>query len=121
MSGGFDPNVQKSAVFSAPFRRQFFEPTESPFSRPFTPKFLIPPPISTSPPEPTVGPNGEKYFRLSDVKRQLEADLQATEEEVHQQFVDQLAFYLTENWKRKETSQLESDPADDDDLPSFYH
>jgi hypothetical protein len=119
MSDHFDPNVSKVTVFSAAFRRKFFEPSEPPFGRPFAPKLLIPSPpnIPRDSPEPFVSSDGREYFRLSDVKALLEADLQSVEAEVHANFLKELSDYIEQHRQNeKRGNPLE----EEEDLPSLY-
>jgi hypothetical protein len=117
MTGQFDPNISKTPVFSAPFRRKFFEPADPPFNRSFAPRLLIAPPaeVPSGPPDPVVAPEGQEYYRLSDVKAMIDADLRAQDEQIHDGFVKQLTDFLAERWESS------APPCDaDTDLPSYY-
>jgi hypothetical protein len=122
MDRAFDPNVTKTVVFSAPFRRKFFEPAEPPFTRSFAPRLLIPPPtglFQTNPSLiPIIGPSGKKSFRVSEVRAHLQASLMRCDEKIHGDFVKQLSDYLSERWRERDGAP----PADADaDLPSVYN
>ena len=98
----FDPNVQKTPIIPAPFRREMFEPIELPLNKPIVASYLIPKPETeyTEPIEPVIGSDGQEYFRISDVKRELEHEVKKLEEEVHEEFMKKLTDYLAECWER---------------------
>jgi hypothetical protein len=114
----FDPEVCKATVFSTPFRRKLFEPVEPPFGRSFAPRLLMAThtPASRGPPLPITGTDGEERLRVSDVKAQLEEELDAMEAEVHREFLAQLTEYPSQ--RRRE--QAGAPPDDDTELPAFY-
>jgi hypothetical protein len=118
MRGGFDPQVCKATVFSTPFRRKLFEPVEPPFGRSFAPRLLMASPNlpARGPPLPITGADGEERVRVSDVKAQLEEELQAIEAEVHGEFLAQLTEYLSQHRREQEGAP----PDDDTELPAFY-
>jgi hypothetical protein len=125
MTFNFDPAIQKSPVISAPFRRKLFEPVDSPlaYRAGFACPIARPTPSQERPVEPIIGPNGNEYFRISDVKQQIETEVREIEGEVHSDFMRQLTAYLAEQWGR---DLLEAEDglidgfSDPTDLPDMY-
>ncbi|OHS96552.1 hypothetical protein TRFO_37294 [Tritrichomonas foetus] len=92
----YNPNLQKSPIIPSPFRRQLFEPCEQGLCHPIVNRSLIPPPKNdfSSDPVPIIAANGEELFRLSDVKKIIEAELLQAEEEVRESFMKDLTAEL---------------------------
>jgi hypothetical protein len=75
------------------------------------------PGLAQPPPSgPITGTDGEERLRVSEVKVQLEDELQAMEVEIHREFLAELAEYLSQR-----RSGGEATPTDDGtELPAFY-
>jgi hypothetical protein len=76
---------------------------EPPLNKPIIARYLIPPPPNAGPEpsKPIIGPGGEEYFRLSDIRAQIEVELRKEEEKVHETFMKRLTAYLAESWDHK--------------------
>lgn len=94
----FEQDIPKCPTFPAPLRRRLLEPREPHLSRPIVTSALFGKRKSDYPipPVPVVGPDGKEYFRLSDVKAQIEHEIRQAEQEVREGFIQKVTTYLTE-------------------------
>ena len=109
----FEKDIHKCPTFPAPLRERLFQPREPPLTRPIVPRFLIPRRSTdhAAPPKPVIGPDGKEYFRLSDVKMQLEREMRQAEQGIRDEFVRKLTAYLSE--------RLQPGATDEDDRIVF--
>ena len=105
----FEKDIHKCPTFPAPLRERLFQPREPPLTRPIVPRFLIPRRATdrAAPPKPVIGPDGKEYFRLSDVKIQVEREMREAEQGIRDEFVRKLTAYLS--------ARLQPGATDEDD------
>lgn len=117
MSNEFAMTIKKKQAIAAPFRRQFYEPYDHIVYNPISNQVLQAPANNT--PENPVpiyienGQNVEAFYKLSDIKIQIETELKKKEEEIREKFLEDLKKELIKN-----SASLDQDSSNENSSPS---
>lgn len=119
--------IQKTPSIAAPFRRQLFEPYDQIIYNPIGHITLHPHKKTNTnkEPAPIIDEQGNKFYRLSDIKKKIREEIEKREEEIRQRFVKDYKDELAINIQRRDQapphkdtdSHKEDDSAKDSDSP----